>query len=422
MKYLYGFKFNTDFSLVQTDDGKYLIERDKAGDITTFDIADGYKGSEPRTFTSNANKYKIESELRDLAPELFAEVYGFKSGGSSDGASGGAYDLDEVVQKVMKSNLELISQVQSHNPYEEAIVEGLISKGKNISEEHILEGVREKIDTYIQEEYGSLPSRIEIVSPKAKKDLAGLFHYQFENILNLVNADVPVLLVGPAGSGKNHTLEQVAEGLDIDFYFSNAVTQEHKISGFTDANGHYHETQFYKAFTQGGLFFLDEMDASIPEVLLVLNSAIANGYYDFPTGREVAHEDFRVVAAANTFGTGADNMYVGRQQLDAATLDRFAVLEFGYDPKVERDLAVNEQLYDFIKEARSTVEQNGIRYTVSMRATINASKLDGVLDTSMIMKSIIFKGLEESDMQLIARNMGYMNNNPYYEAMNEIWS
>src|SRR5699024_3136278 len=100
MKYLYGFKFNTDFSLVQTDDGKYLIERDKAGDITTFDIHNGYKGSEPRTFTSNSNRYKIESELRELAPELFAEVYGFKTQ-KSDGASGGAYDLDEVVQKVM---------------------------------------------------------------------------------------------------------------------------------------------------------------------------------------------------------------------------------------------------------------------------------------------------------------------------------
>lgn len=69
--------------------------------------------------------------------------------------------------------------------------------------------------------------------------------------------------------------------MGLDFYFTNAVSQEYKLTGFIDANGKYQETQFYKAFTQGGLFFLDEMDASIPEVLVILNAAIANRYFDF---------------------------------------------------------------------------------------------------------------------------------------------
>lgn len=73
--------------------------------------------------------------------------------------------------------------------------------------------------------------------------------------------------------------QQVAEALGLDFYFTNAVTQEYKLTGFIDANGNYQETQFYKAFTKGGLFFLDEMDASIPETLIILNAAIANRYY-----------------------------------------------------------------------------------------------------------------------------------------------
>ena len=77
-------------------------------------------------------------------------------------------------------------------------------------------------------------------------------------------------------------MKQVAKALGLDFYFTNAVTQEYKITGFTDANGRYQETQFYKAFKNGGLFMLDEMDASIPEVLVILNAAIANGYFDFP--------------------------------------------------------------------------------------------------------------------------------------------
>lgn len=415
MEILYKFKFTSDFTL-RSDGNKYYIVRDRLGDITEFDIENNYKGNLPNTYISSGNKYTIESELRDNEPELFAKVYNLKlSEGSGD------VNVEELIEKVTKTNLDLMKQVQTYNPYEEAIVEGIINKGKHISEETILEGVRGKIDEYIREEYGTLPQKIEVTSPKGnKKQLEGLFHYQFENILNLVGADIPVLLVGPAGSGKNHTLEQVAESLDIDFYFSNAVTQEHKISGFTDANGTYHETQFYKAFTNGGLFFLDEMDASIPEVLLVLNSAIANRYYDFPVGRVEAHEDFRVVAAANTFGTGADNMYVGRQQLDAATLDRFAVLDFGYDENVERELAVDEDLYEFIKEVRTSIHNNDVRYTVSMRATINATKLHGIMDLDMIMESVIFKGMEKSDLNMVARNMDTLRGNEYYNKLMDI--
>ena len=117
-----------------------------------------------------------------------------------------------------------------------------------------------------------------------------------------------MFLAGPAGSGKNVICKQIAKALDLDFYFSNAVTQEYKLTGFTDANGTYHESQFYKAFRNGGLFMLDEMDASIPEVLIILNAAIANRYFDFPApiGYVEAHPDFRVVAAGNTFGNGAD--------------------------------------------------------------------------------------------------------------------
>ena len=418
MEILYKFKFTSDFTL-RVEDDKYFIVRDRAGDITTFDIRNNYKGNKPQTYINSGNKYLIESEIRDNNPELYAKIYDLKLATNDGGGSN--IDIEEVVQKVTKANLDLLKQVQTHNPYEEAIVEGIISKGQRITEETIMQGVREKIDQYISEEYGTLPKKIEVVSPSgSKKKLEGLFHYQFENILKLVGADIPVLLVGPAGSGKNHTLEQVAESLDIDFYFSNAVTQEHKISGFTDANGAYHETQFYKAFTKGGLFFLDEMDASIPEVLLVLNSAIANRYYDFPVGRVEAHEDFRVVAAANTFGTGADNMYVGRQQLDAATLDRFAVLDFDYDEDVERELAVNEDLYDFIREVRKSIVDNDIRYTVSMRATINATKLHEVMELNTIMESVIFKGMDKSDLNMVARNMDKLRSNEYYDELMSI--
>ena len=46
-----------------------------------------------------------------------------------------------------------------------------------------------------------------------------------------INLDIPVFLTGPAGVGKNVICKQVAEALGLDFYFSNAISQEYKVTG-----------------------------------------------------------------------------------------------------------------------------------------------------------------------------------------------
>lgn len=163
-----------------------------------------------------------------------------------------------------------------------------------------------------------------------------IFHEKYEEIKMCLENDIPVYLAGPAGSGKNHAVEQIAKELDWNFYFSNSVQQEFKLTGFIDAGGTFHETEFYKACTSDkpSIFFLDEMDASIPEVLVLLNAAIANGYFEFPNGR-VDFDHVKFVAAGNTVGSGADEMYTGRMVLDQATLDRFAIIEFDYSLRIE---------------------------------------------------------------------------------------
>lgn len=47
----------------------------------------------------------------------------------------------------------------------------------------------------------------------------------------------------------------------------------------------------------------------IPEVLVILNAAIANRYFDFPTGKVTAHKNFRLIAAGNTTGTGSECLF-----------------------------------------------------------------------------------------------------------------
>lgn len=187
-----------------------------------------------------------------------------------------------------------------------------------------------------------------------QKKVEGIAHEKFETILKYVAMNEPVMLSGSAGTGKNVIAKQVAEALGLQFYFSNAVTQEYKITGYGDANGEYVKTQFFDAFTKGGLFLLDEMDASCPEALIVLNCAIANGYFDFPVlGRMEAHPDFRVMANANTYGTGATMEYVGRNQLDGATLNRFAIVEVDYDKRIEDNVCPDKDIADFCRAFRN---------------------------------------------------------------------
>lgn len=313
--------------------------------------------------------------------------------------------------KVLKTNLEAFTkEIKQRTIYDEIIQDQVLEKAKELSLEDIEKNIKIDIDKYIKKEYGMVPKKIELTKESKKKELTGIFHKKFEEILKIVDKGVPLMLTGPAGAGKNHTLEQVAEALDLEFYFSNAITQEYKLTGFIDAGGKYQETQFYKAFKDGGLFFLDEVDASVPEALIILNSAIANGYFDFPNGRINAHKDFRVVCAGNTYGTGADMVYVGRNALDGATLDRFAVIEFDYDENVEKQLAYDDDLYNFVVSLRNMIKKASLRYIVSMRATINATKLLEIgMKKADILKSVIIKNMQPDDLNVIIKDMNTDN-------------
>ena len=230
-------------------------------------------------------------------------------------------------------------------------------------------------------------------------------HVKQPQIKLCIENNIPVYLAGPAGSGKNFTLEQIAKEMNMDFYFTNSVQQEYKITGFIDAGGVYHETEFYKAFVNGGLFFLDEMDASIPEVLVLLNAAIANGYFEFPNGKVTAHEGFRVVAAGNTVGNGADEQYTGRLVLDQATLDRFVIINFDYDKNIELHLAKgNIELVNFVEDLRKQAAEKGIRATFSYRCIMVISKLEGKLALKDIMEIAVVKGLDKDTIRMFHNN------------------
>lgn len=290
-----------------------------------------------------------------------------------------------------------------------------------LSVNSVMETARPMLDKYIQETYGMLPKSVEVKSDFGTHKVEGMTHYKFETILKLVTADIPVFLTGPAGCGKNVICKQIADALGLEFYFSNSVTQEYKLTGFVDANGHYHDTQFYKAFTEGGVFMLDEIDASSPEVLVILNAAIANRYFEFPTGRVYAHKDFRIVAAGNTYGTGADMEYTGRYQLDASSLDRFCIVEISYDKHIEDAIAGGDkELLDFVWSFRKAVAEAELKFTISYRAIERLSKLKSIFDLGEAIKLAILRGIDKDDAQMVARNLRAKNR--YTEAFKSIYA
>lgn len=246
-------------------------------------------------------------------------------------------------------------------------------------------------------------------------------HEKYNDIKTCLECDLPVYLAGPAGSGKNHTVEQIAKELGWNFYFSNSVQQEYKLTGFIDAGGKYHETEFYKALTDENecIFFLDEIDASIPEVLVLLNAAIANGYFEFPNGR-VDFDHVHFVAAGNTVGSGADDLYTGRMVLDQATLDRFVIIRFDYDKNVELKLSRgNKELVEFIRGIRDYAEKNGIRATFSYRCITMVTKLEKAgMDIKNILVISVFKGMDKDTINSF--NPTGLYGNKYYTQFREL--
>jgi MoxR-like ATPase len=239
------------------------------------------------------------------------------------------------------------------------------------------------------------PVRVTVTTPTATHTTTGHRHAIFETALRMVAAGLKVALVGPAGSGKTTIAANVAEALGVKFLYTGAVDSPYKLTGFVDAQGRYVRTAFREAYEHGGLFLWDEVDASDPGALMAFNAALENGTADFPDGNISRHESFKVMAAANTYGTGASREYVGRNQLDAATLDRFSILTVDYDETLERLLAGNDDWTRQVQHWRKSAGKLKIRHIISPRASINGAKLLAAgIDRETVEAAAVWKGLD----------------------------
>lgn len=216
-------------------------------------------------------------------------------------------------------------------------------------------------------------------------------HCQFEELLALVaEGHVNVLMVGPAGCGKTSLAKHLALALGRQFAFislSVGVTESHLLGRTLpqpDGSWKFVPSRFVEVYEQGGVFLLDEMDAADANVMVAINAALANGVLVTVDGTvHHRHADCIILSAANTWGRGGDLMYVGRNPLDASTLDRFilSTLFVQYDEALEVDIAApiaaetaRKALLEWVWGLRAKIARNKLRRVASTRLVVNGTK------------------------------------------------
>lgn len=295
-----------------------------------------------------------------------------------------------------------------------------ISKMMVIDEEKVveifneqMEGKADEITSRVGEMFDEFmkntkPSQTEcvIVPIQGESKNMGVQHKKFSLMLSVVGQRLNVLMVGSAGSGKTIGAEKVAEALGLPYYTISVGMQTTKSEffGYMSASGTYVRTLFREAFENGGVFLLDELDAGNANVIVAINQGLANGKTAFPDGMVNKHPDFVLIATANTWGAGANREYVGRNQLDASTLDRFKMIEWGYDLDLEDALTENKGWLAEVRRVRAIVEKNKIRQIISPRASIDGTKLlKAGVDIEDVIEMTLFKGMNATERELCKR-------------------
>ena len=242
---------------------------------------------------------------------------------------------------------------------------------------------------------------VNIGTPKAPKK--ALVHSAFDTILRIIKSgkrkEKNVMLVGAAGGGKTLLVKTIANAIGRPFYpFSVGLqTTKSDLLGFINAHGVYMPSIIREAYEKGGVLLLDEFDCGHAGVITILNSLLANGHCSFPDKVVDKHPDFICLCACNTYGRGATVDYVGRNRLDAATLDRFIVVNVDYDEALEEILTQNRVWLRIVRAIRQNVLEQGIKHIVSSRASMDgADLLEEGFTVVEALDMTVFKGVEIS--------------------------
>lgn len=217
------------------------------------------------------------------------------------------------------------------------------------------------------------PKAAEPVAPV--NTMSAAEHERFTRCMNVVNiAEMPLLMTGPAGSGKSYLADKIATACGAtEFFTQSKVCYETDLKGYTDAHSHYMPTALYRAMKRadGGektAYFLDEIFAGDTSCLTVINDLLSDGKMTFPTGETLSAKNLIIMAADNTSGNGATNSYNTRNKADKSFLNRFGCVHVDYDKDIEKKLADgHNDILDFVRAVRAAAEHVDLDIICSYR-------------------------------------------------------
>jgi hypothetical protein len=276
----------------------------------------------------------------------------------------------------------VVAIVRKYGATNAAQVRGIVSDALNAWGEKFKPGDREIVVT---------------VKDAAPVTVKGKAHARLKDVLAAIAACDPtgeetgtvsypnVMLVGPAGSGKTTLAGQVAECLQLpwDGVSCHPEMPASKIEGrmlvkLMTGEEVYIPTGFVAVVRDGGVWINDEGDNMNGGLSIVYNAVLANGWMTLPNGERInRHRHCIFIHCANTYGTGADPIYV-REQQDAAFLDRFVGMKFfvDYDPELEQSLCPEVEIREAVYKVRRRVADLGLKgCIIGTRALVTARRI-----------------------------------------------
>jgi len=318
------------------------------------------EGNESWTADAVKKKYKLTAkEVKALAVRIVCDQKGI---------------ITEYIAKVVPKGRRSRRGRKSTTFFNGFQVQDSSGKGKDAGE--VLEEARVDVPEFLE---GYIPEEVSLEAYIPRKIGE---KYDLEILAQAFRERMNVLLVGESGTGKNAVVKAFCAALGLPhkrINLNGGSTVEDMIGSreLEDGETTFRDGVITQFCRHGGVVVLDEVNAADPEQLFVLHGLTDDSRALTLTqkgeGGEVlkASDNFMVVGTMNPL------TYEGTRRLNAAFLDRFAIVMFyDWDRDIEAQLIGDKKLLEFAEKVRELYRTREITTPVTTRTLLHFLKTE----------------------------------------------